>query len=152
MTGNYIEQIAKMTHWEYPEAVERFDRILQKLGISAELERQGAGEGDLVMVGDYDFDFSPGLTNPYIPAELLEQDALWEQKKNDIETIIEGGSQQWRPFHDGGYLDEDSEELVGFNDDNEWSLLEEEEEEEEDDDDSIIKPSFPSLHNDERKM
>lgn len=135
-----------MTHWEYPEAVERFDRILQRLGISAELERQGAVDGDLVMVGDYDFDFSPSLTNPYIPAELLEQDALWEQKQNGVASIIDGSSQQWRPFHDGGYLDEDSEELVGFNDDDEWSLLEE------DYDESIIKPSFAFSQKEEVKM
>jgi GTP-binding protein len=128
-----------MTHWEYPEAVERFDRILQRLGISAELERQGAVDGDLVMVGDYDFDFSPGFTNPYIPAELLEQDALWEQRQNGIETIIEDSDQEWRPFRLGGYLDEDSEELVGFNDDDEWSLLEEEESE-----DAPITGFFPS--------
>ena len=33
--GAYIEQVAKMTHWEYPEAIKRFGRqfklsILQK--------------------------------------------------------------------------------------------------------------------------
>ena len=127
MTGNYIEQIAKMTHWEYPEAVERFDRILQRVGISLELERQGAVDGDLVMVGDYDFDFSPGFTNPYIPEDLLEQDALWEQKQRNVGTIVDDSEQEWRPFRDGGYLDEDSEELVGFDDDDEWSLLEDKE-------------------------
>ena len=31
--GNYIEQVASMTHWEYPEAVERFGRQLYALYI-----------------------------------------------------------------------------------------------------------------------
>ena len=76
--GSYIEQIAKMTHWEYPEAVERFGRQLEALGISAELEARGGQDGDLVMIGEYDFDFSPGLTNPYIPQELLDKDLEFE--------------------------------------------------------------------------
>merc|ERR1719276_623244 len=62
VNGLYIEQVAKMTHWEYPEAVERFGRQLEALGISSELQRRGATDGDLVMVDKYDFDFAPGMT------------------------------------------------------------------------------------------
>ena len=56
--GSYIEQIAKMTHWEYPEAVERFGRQLAALGIADELTARGAQDGDLVMIDEYDFDFA----------------------------------------------------------------------------------------------
>ncbi len=45
--GPYIEQVAKMTHWEYPEAVERFGRQLHALGIADELTARGAMDGDL---------------------------------------------------------------------------------------------------------
>ena len=38
VTGKYIEGIAKMTHWEYPEAVERFGRVVDATGISPRLE------------------------------------------------------------------------------------------------------------------
>ena len=31
----------------------------------------------------------------------------------------------WRPFDRGGFLDVDSEELVGFNDSGDWDLLDE---------------------------
>ena len=58
MNGDYIEQVAMMTHWEYPEAVERFGRQLEALGIASELERRGAVDGDLVMVDKFDFEFS----------------------------------------------------------------------------------------------
>lgn len=119
--GEYIEQIAKMTHWDYPEAVERFGRQLVALGIAAELQRRGAVDGDLVMVDKYDFDFAPGLTNPYIPAELIEKDAMYEEKQQGgmlIEQPIE-----WRPFRSGGYLDDDIEELLSFNEDGDWDIL-----------------------------
>lgn len=129
ISGAYIEQVAKMTHWEYPEAVERFGRQLEALGIAAELERRGAVDGDLVMVDEYDFDFAPGLTNPYIPPELLEQDAMYEEDEDGHRRAIlvdEPESEEdrpWRPFSTGGYMDVDTDELMGFDEDGEWDLL-----------------------------
>ena len=75
VNGVYIEEIARMTHWDYPEAVERFGRVLEATGIGRVLEDRGAVEGDLIMIDRFDFDFSPSKTNPYIPKELLDQDA-----------------------------------------------------------------------------
>lgn len=46
-----------MTNWDYYESVMRFQRILEAQGISEKLKEAGAQEGDLIMVGDYDFDF-----------------------------------------------------------------------------------------------
>jgi GTP-binding protein len=126
VSGEYIEQIARMTHWEYPEAVARFGRQLEALGISKELQRRGAQDGDLVMVDEYDFDFAPGMTNPYIPPELWEKDAVFESSE-------EAGQQKedsWRPFSKGGFLDVDIDELVGFNESGDWDLLEDEDFEE----------------------
>ena len=81
ISGEYIENIARMTHWEYPEAIARFGRQLEALGIAKELQLRGAMDGDLVMVDEYDFEFNPGLTNPYIPQELLEKDSEYEQQQ-----------------------------------------------------------------------
>lgn len=114
-----------MTHWEYPQAVERFGRQLNALGIAAELERRGAVDGDLVMVDKFDFDFAPGRTNPYIPADLLEKDMEFENNNNHSGGMLVE-EPQWRPFRSGGYLDDDSDELLGF-DDEEWEILEESE-------------------------
>lgn len=116
--GEYIEQIAKMTHWEYPEAVERFGRQLEALGISAELTRRGAQDGELIMIDKFDFDFSPGMTNIYIPPELLESDIENEEVIDD--------DLQWRPFQQGGFLDVDTEEFVGFGEADDWDLLNDE--------------------------
>ena len=113
-----------MTHWEYPEAVERFGRQMEALGISEELSVRGAEEGDLIMIDEYDFEFSPGMKNPYIPPELLERDELFlngPKKKEDQEKDAEPA---WRPFAQGGFLDVDTEELVGFGEEEGWDLLE----------------------------
>jgi len=136
VNGSYIEQVAKMTHWEYPEAVERFGRQLGALGIAAELQFLGAVDGDLVMVDEYDFEFAPGMTNPYIPTELLERDVVFEEEeeRRRLGRKISGTQPKeeeeeeegWRPFRAGGYMDEDPDELVGFNDDAAWDLLDDE--------------------------
>jgi GTP-binding protein len=123
VSGEYIEQIAKMTHWEYPEAVARFGRQLEAVGIAKELEARGAVDGDLVMVDEFDFEFSPGMTNPYIPQELLERDAKFAGSKKVEE---EDEELAWRPFQEGGYMDVDTDELVGFTETEEWDLLDEE--------------------------
>ncbi|KAL7509080.1 hypothetical protein ACHAXN_006223 [Cyclotella atomus] len=130
--GPYIEQVAKMTHWEYPEAVERFGRQLQALGIADELIARGALEGDLVMIDEYDFDFSPGKTNPYIPQELLDKDAMFEEQRAPngqsprgvlLDSKDEDEEIPWTPFKKGGYMLMDKDEIVEFNEDGEWDLL-----------------------------
>jgi len=109
-----------MTHWEYPQAVERFGRVLEALGIAGELEYRGAVANDLVMVDDYDFDFAPSMTNIYIPSSLLEEDI-----NDDSSMIPEVSDRPWRPYSKGGYLDEDIEEFLGFNEDETWDTLNE---------------------------
>lgn len=46
------EQIVAMTNWDYYEAVQRFQRILEAEKISDALKAAGALEGDLVMIGE----------------------------------------------------------------------------------------------------
>lgn len=144
--GPYIEQVAKMTHWEYPEAVERFGRLLQALGIRDELSARGAMEGDLVMIDEYDFDFSPAKTNIYIPQELLDKEAKYEEMENakkqqqtprgmlldsfydendDGEDEVD--EDLWKPFNKGGYMLMDKDEIVEFNDDGGWDMLDDDE-------------------------
>ncbi|KAG7368146.1 GTP1/OBG-domain containing protein [Nitzschia inconspicua] len=122
ISGEYIENIAKMTHWEYPEAVARFGRQLEALGIAKELELRGAMDGDLVMVNEYDFEFNSRMTNLYIPQELLEKEKRMEAKANG-KSDEDDDEIAWRPFSQGGFLDVDSDELVGFMDSDEWELL-----------------------------
>jgi GTPase len=116
--GEYVEAVAQMTHWEYPEALERFRRQLEAIGVADALIRKGAEDGDLIMIDKFDFDFAPGRTNPYIPAELLEDEEDFLLRSGAKSRRVPRGSEVdvdpalWRPFSQGGYLDMDLDELA----------------------------------------
>jgi len=57
VVGEKIEKLATMTNWDYYEATQRFQRILDARGVSQALKEAGALDGDLVMIGDWDFDY-----------------------------------------------------------------------------------------------
>lgn len=50
--GRRIERVARMTNWDLPEAVLRFQRILEALGVRQALEEAGVQPGDTVLIGD----------------------------------------------------------------------------------------------------
>ena len=56
--GAYIEKIVKMTQWEYYDAVMRFQRIMQALGITDALRANGIQEDDTVRIGSKELDWS----------------------------------------------------------------------------------------------
>jgi GTP-binding protein len=55
--GTKIERVVAMTNWEYDEAVMRFQRILEAMGISAALEEAGVEVGDTVYIGDIELEW-----------------------------------------------------------------------------------------------
>lgn len=57
VTGDRIVKIARMTNWDYYEAVQRFQRVLEATGINDALRARGAEEGDLVMIDEWDFEY-----------------------------------------------------------------------------------------------
>ncbi|OIO97427.1 MAG: GTPase ObgE [Anaerolineae bacterium CG2_30_64_16] len=58
VTGRRIERIVIMTRWEYYDAVMRFQRILEALGITEALRQRGVREGDIVRIGDMQLEWS----------------------------------------------------------------------------------------------
>lgn len=56
--GRRIERIVVMTKWEYYDAVMRFQRILEALGITEALRERGVQEGDSVRIGDMQLEWS----------------------------------------------------------------------------------------------
>jgi GTP-binding protein len=56
--GEKIERAARMTYWEFDEAVQRFQRILAAAGITEALEKAGVQVGDTVFIGDYELEWS----------------------------------------------------------------------------------------------
>lgn len=57
VAGEKIENIIAQTNWDYYEAVQRFQRILDAQGITEALKMAGAEQGDLIMIGELDFNF-----------------------------------------------------------------------------------------------
>lgn len=55
--GKAIERAADMTYWEHDEAVHRFQRTLQRLGIEEALRQAGAKAGDSVRIGEYELEW-----------------------------------------------------------------------------------------------
>ncbi len=56
--GRHIERIVAMTRWEYYDAVMRFQRILEALGITAALRERGVKVGDTVRIGEAELEWS----------------------------------------------------------------------------------------------
>lgn len=58
VSGQQIERVAAMTYWDYEEAVLRFQRILETLGVTKALQDAGVQEGDTVYIGDHELEWS----------------------------------------------------------------------------------------------
>jgi GTP-binding protein len=56
--GARIERAARMTYWEHDEAVQRFQKILEFLGIRKALAAAGIHEGDTVHIGEFELEWS----------------------------------------------------------------------------------------------
>ena len=53
--GARLEAFATRTNFNQPEGVARLIDIMKKLGVTAELERQGAASGDIIQIGPHQF-------------------------------------------------------------------------------------------------
>lgn len=58
VTGKRIERAAAMTYWDYEEAVLRFQKILEILGITKALKKAGAEPGDTVFIGEHELEWA----------------------------------------------------------------------------------------------
>jgi len=58
VTGIKIERAANMTYWEYEDSALRFQKILEALGIRKALTEAGVKEGDAVLVGEAELEWS----------------------------------------------------------------------------------------------
>ena len=59
--GKRIERIAAQTNFDVEELAERFQRDLARLGVDAELRRNGIAPGDLVRFGGVELEWDPDL-------------------------------------------------------------------------------------------
>jgi GTP-binding protein len=59
--GGRIEQLALMTRWDLHEAVNRFQKTLERQGITRALEQAGVQDGDTVFVGAIELEWGEDL-------------------------------------------------------------------------------------------
>jgi GTP-binding protein len=57
VSGKRIERAVAMTYWDYDQAVTRFQRILETMGITAALEEKGIRPGDTVYIGEMELEW-----------------------------------------------------------------------------------------------
>lgn len=57
VSGKRIERAAAMTYWDYDDALNRFQRILNAMGISEALEVAGVQAGDTVYIGEMELEW-----------------------------------------------------------------------------------------------
>jgi GTP-binding protein len=55
--GVRVERLAAMTIWNLDEAVRRFQRTLDRMGITGALEEAGVQPGDTVRIGEREFEW-----------------------------------------------------------------------------------------------
>ena len=58
VTGQRIERAVAMTYWDYDQAVTRFHRILDSMGITQALIDAGVQTGDTVYIGEMELEWS----------------------------------------------------------------------------------------------
>eukprot|EP01025_Chloroclados_australasicus_P027994 TRINITY_DN27714_c0_g1_i1.p1 TRINITY_DN27714_c0_g1~~TRINITY_DN27714_c0_g1_i1.p1 ORF type:complete len:607 (+),score=67.33 TRINITY_DN27714_c0_g1_i1:13-1833(+) len=85
--GDGIERLAEMTNWDYFQAVCRFQRVLYLTRINSKLEKSGIQEGDTVVIGSHQFQWSSNKS----------QRALFETWMEDVEDrgVVSMGSSKW---------------------------------------------------------
>ena len=55
--GKDLEKLVRMTNFAQFDAVKRFQRILRDSGVDDALRQKGASEGDVIRIGDMEFEF-----------------------------------------------------------------------------------------------
>ncbi|MBI5239490.1 MAG: GTPase ObgE [Elusimicrobia bacterium] len=64
LEGRFVQRAAAMLEPTLPEAVERFQVSLKRIGVDKALQRAGIKDGDLVRCGDFEFEWSGETRRP----------------------------------------------------------------------------------------
>lgn len=92
VTGEAIERFAQMTNWDYYEAANRFQKVLEAAGINKALKKHGVTEGDTVLIGEAELAWSDNQSEA----------ALYEAWLSDRKAKGKVGQGQARWPHQGG--------------------------------------------------
>ena len=85
--GTAVERFCQMTNWDYFESYKRFARVLKMSGIEKALKEAGAGDGDRILVGKFEFAWS----NDHREKTLY---TTWKERR-DEKPGTQQGSRHW---------------------------------------------------------
>lgn len=71
IAGWKVEKVYQMTNWDYVEGVDRFQRILEAIGVNAQLKASGATNGDTVLCQGREFEYTES-ENVYSSAAMMD--------------------------------------------------------------------------------
>jgi GTPase len=61
LVGRDVERVVALNDVTTPEALAYIDARLERLGVPRMLQRAGAKEGDVIWIGEFSFDYRPGM-------------------------------------------------------------------------------------------
>ncbi len=59
VTGKQVERLIAMTNFDQPESMERIQNIFIKIGLERVLKKNGINPGDVVKIGEFEFEYEP---------------------------------------------------------------------------------------------
>ena len=61
LDGRFVRRVAAMLEPTLPEALDRFQRALKRIGVDRALKRAGVRDGDMVRCGEFEFEWSDAV-------------------------------------------------------------------------------------------
>ncbi len=133
VTGIAIERLTKMTNFDLMDAVERYQRVLERSGISDELDKQGVEPGDVVTIAGHELSWG----EEFELAELPDRRSA-KERRHGPQTApddLAGKSLDFFDLDDEDYVPKDEDEDLDGEEFNAADFMLVEEEADEDDDD-----------------
>jgi GTPase len=108
VTGVAIERLTRMTNFDQMDSVERYQRVLDRSGISDELEKQGVEPGDAVTIAGYELTWGEEFELPELPDRRTAKERRYgpDSARDDLE----GEEVEFFDLDDDDYEPEDEDE------------------------------------------
>jgi len=129
VAGVAIERLTRMTNFDQMDSVERYQRVLERSGISDELEKQGVQPGDSVMIAGHELTWGEEFELPELPNRRTAKERRYGPESAPDE--LKGEHVEFFDLDADDYEPEDEDEELDDEDFDEdaFELVDEEEEE-----------------------
>ncbi|MEZ4529863.1 MAG: Obg family GTPase CgtA [Thermomicrobiales bacterium] len=108
VSGVAIERLTRMTNFDQMDSVERYQRVLERSGISNELEKQGVEPGDVVTIADFPLIWGEEFELPELPSRRTAKERRYGPASAPDD--LEGQDVEIYDLDDADYEPEDEDE------------------------------------------